>query len=245
MRIFLSIVVLVAVASAAIAQPLPPAAGIYKSNPLPGATFVSGHFSESWMGATGRDGQIGNTINAGSWDGMALGTVWRLWCPAIASSPQLVSDSRDGNGSGDVVWKTAYLGGHFWLSQNGPWSADNLIDFTGDCVAFDVVTTYQFFFGEVIGIRSNVTMQGRFDILDPTWDELCIVYEINNAAFFGNTDDVGPLPADFPPFLDSSCQTGTMSRGGWGDVTHITMRILGCTVPGEQKSWGAVKAMYQ
>lgn len=245
MKLFLSIVMLIAMATTAVAQaPLPPAAGIYYSDPLPGSSFVSGHFSESWVG-TGRDGQLGNTINAASWDGTDLGTVWKLWCPSIASPPEFVRDTRDENGSGEVVWHTEYLGGHFWLSQNGPWSSDNAIDFTGDCLSFDVTTTYQFVFGEVIGIRSNVTMQGRFDLLDPSWDDFCMVYEINNAAFFGNTDDVGPLPAEFPPFIDDNCQTGTMSRGGWGDVTHITMRIIGCTVPAEETSWGAVKALYQ
>ena len=222
----------------------PPQNGNYFSTELPGASFLSGYFSESWVDP-GTHGQVGNTINAASWDGMDLGTDWRLWCPSIAFPPVLISDSRDLNGSGDVVWQTDYNGGYYWMSKDGPWSSDNAIDFTGTVLEFNIVTTYQYVFGTLLGIRSNITMIGKFDMLDPSWDtENCIVYEINNAAFYGSTDD-GPKPAEFPEFMDDNCQTGVLTRGGWGDATHITLRIDMCTVPTENATWGSIKALFR
>jgi hypothetical protein len=222
----------------------PPQNGNYFSTELPGASFLSGYFSESWVDP-GTHGQIGNTINAASWNGSALGTDWKLWCPSIIAPPVLVSDTRDGMGTGDVVWQTDYDGGYYWMSKNGPWSADNLIDFTGTVLEFNIITTYQYVFGDLLGIRSNITMIGKFDMLDPSWDtEKCIVYEINNASFYGSTD-IEPKPADFPEFMDDNCQTGVLTRGGWGDVTHIAIRIDLCTVPVESATWGSIKAMYE
>jgi hypothetical protein len=242
---------LVLIASSAIAnaQPYdPPINGIYKSTDLPGGTILKGYFSESWVTATPGHGQIGNTINAASWDGTDLGGEWRVWCPSIALPPTLISDGRDVNGDGEVTWQTYYEGGKFWFSQNGPWSTDHLVDFTGDVHSFTVTTTYQYAFGGMlIGIRSNITFVGNFDLLDPRWDDTCIVYEINNSSFFGSTDD-GPKPPEFPMFLDpTGCPNMvavTPALGGWGDVTHITIAINDCALPTKESTWGAIKTLY-
>jgi len=160
----------------------------------------------------------------------------------------LVSDTRDGNGDGEVTWRTYYEGGRFWFFQNGPWSTDNLVDFTGDIHDFTATTTYQYAFGGMlIGIRTNITTIGKFDILDPRWDEACMVYEINNSAFFGTTEG-GPMPPEFPMFLDpTACPTRSLftpELGGWGDVTHIALSIDDCTVPVRETTWGEVKSIY-
>ncbi|MEJ2721510.1 MAG: hypothetical protein P8181_10290 [bacterium] len=216
----------------------PPAQGTYLSDDFPGGTMLTGYFSEAWVGA-GRDGQIGNTINAESWDGNLLGTQWMLWCPSIQTSPTLVSDTRDANGTGEVTYRTTYQGGYFWLSGNGPWG-NGTQDYSGDLAFFNVVTTYQFVFGNLLGIRSNVTTSG---LIDGFTD--CMEYEINNAAFFGNTDDTGPKPAEFPAFLDENCNEGVLTRGGWGSVTEIALRILGdCDVATQPSTWGKIKSLY-
>jgi hypothetical protein len=212
-----------------------PVQGTYYSFDYPGGSFNPGHFSESWAGP-GRDGQIGNTVNAQSWNGTALGTEWMLWCPSIQVLPVLVADTRDGNGTGDVTWRTVYSGGHFFLGEPGPWGDE---DYNGDLANFIVTATYKFVFGQLLGIRSNVVSWGQIDGYTD-----CMEYTINNAAFFGSTD-MGSLPADYPPFLDEYCSTGMWSRGGWGSVTEIAIRIKGeCGIAVEPSTWGKVKSLY-
>jgi hypothetical protein len=211
-----------------------PVQGTYYSFDMPGGTFNTGLFTESWVGA-GADGQIGNTVNAQSWNGAALGTDWKLWCPSIQTPPVLVSDTRI-DGTGEVTWRTVYSGGHFFLGSVGPWGDQ---DYSGDLANFIVTATYQFVGGNVLGIRSNVVSWGQIDGYTD-----CMEYTINNAAFFGNTDMM-PLPADYPPFLDEYCATGVWARGGWGSATQIAIKIKGvCGVPVEPSTWGRVKALY-
>jgi hypothetical protein len=215
-----------------------PAVGNYYSYDLPGGTFHEGRFSESWVG--GGHGQLGNTINAQSWDGMtyALGTDWKLWCPSIFIAPVEISNTIDGTGSGEVVYRTTYQGGYFWLSMDGPWG-DNTEDYEGPLDFFIVTTTYLFVFGENVGIRSNVTCSGPIDGYTD-----CMTYEINNAAFWGDTDSA-PLPADYPEFLDDNCDPWGPATGGWGSVTEITIVIRGdCDVPVQETTWGKIKALY-
>jgi hypothetical protein len=195
--------------------------------------FDPGRFSESWMGGPG---QVGNTINAQSWDGSTLGGDWVVSCAAIASPPTLESDTRDANGTGDVVYSTIYGGGTFWFSMNGPWG-DGTEDYTGTISTFNVTTTYQYANNNLLGIRSNITMSGIFDGYDN-----CVEYVISNAAFVGTG---GASPAGYPPYLNSSCATGP-TVGGWGDAVQITLNIFGsCTIPVEGKTWGGVKALYE
>jgi hypothetical protein len=233
-RILLSIVCILVAASAAAN---PPITGTYLSTDMPGGTMLTGTFSESWVTAAGQ-GQIGNTVNALSWDGTALATEWKVWCPSIAAAPVLISDTRV-NGTGDVTYQTDYAGGYFWLSKNGPWG-DGSEDYTGSLVMFRVVTTYKFVGGNLLGIRSNVTMVGMFDGYDN-----CMQYVINNAAFTGTTD-VMAMPAGYPPFMDTNCGTGTVTTGGWGTVSDIALQVLGsCTMRTVERTGGAVKALYR
>ncbi len=190
------------------AQAGAPVQGTYYSYDMPGGSFNTGRFSESWAGP-GRHGAIGNTVNAQSWNGTALGTEWKLWCPSIQTPPVLVADTRDGNGTGDVTWRTVYSGGHFFLGEPGPWGDE---DYNGDLANFIVTTTYQFVFGDLLGIRSNVVSWGQIDGYTD-----CMEYEINNAAFFGTTD-MGPLPADYPRVFGRVLQYGRVVPRADGGV---------------------------
>jgi hypothetical protein len=214
-----------------------PQTGVYLSTDM-GGQMLTGRFSESWVDP-GSHGQVGNTLNAQSYDaGFGLGSQWKLSCASIAFPPSLVSDTRVG-GTGEVTYQTEYTGGLFWMSKSGPWG-DGTEDYSGAIDVFRVTTTYMFVDGQVLGIRSNVTTSGSFDNYND-----CFEYTINNTAFYGDTS-MGPIPMDFPPFMESSCQTGTRTRGGWGSVTEIALRILGdCTVPAQDSTWGAVKALYE
>ncbi len=211
-----------------------PTTGTYYSWDLPGGSFDAGRFSESWVGSSG---QIGNTINAMSWDGAGLGGEWIVSCPAIASAPTVVSDTRDTTGTGAVTYSTVYGGGSFWLSMNGPWG-DGSEDYTGSLNTFNVTSTHQYIAWALTGIRSNITLSGGFDGYDN-----CMEYVISNAAFVGSTDAMA-LPGDYPPFMDSSCSSGP-TTGGWGDTVQIEMNVYGsCTIPNQEKTWGALKALY-
>lgn len=233
MRFLLSVLAIVLLAVPVLAGA--PIEGVYFSKDFPGGSYWPGHFSESWVGP-GTHGQTGNTINAQSWDGTTLGAEWKLWCPSIALPPSLVSDTRDGNGTGEVTWRTTYQGGYYWLGAVGPWGDE---DYTGVVDAFVVTTTYMYVFDDVLGIRSNVTMSGHFDDYSP-----CLVFSINNCAFFGDTDG-GALPSGFPPFLDQGCNAGP-TRGGWGSITEMALEITGeCMVGVEPSTWGQIKSLYE
>lgn len=237
MRSLLVVLIVLGMAGAAFAGA--PATGTYYSL-TQGGPVLDGHFSESWVPGGGA-GQIGNTINAQSWDmNLGLGTEWTFYCASIAAAPVLIEDSRDGNGTGDVVYQTEYSGGDFFLSKDGPWG-DGSEDYFGAIDLFSVETTYKFVANTLLGIRSNVTLSGHF-----MGYENCLNYVITNASQFGDTDADGPLPAGFPPFLDSSCQENVVTRGAWGDITHVAMQITGsCFVGTEETTWGRVKARYR
>lgn len=215
-----------------------PVTGTYKSPGLTGANMLAGRFSESWVGGPG---QLGNTVNAESYDPgtTALGTEWRVWCPAISTAPIVTQDNIAGDGSGTIVYYTEYSGGQFWLSQNGPWG--NGEDYTGNLINFNASTTYSYLPGGVlINIVSDITFQGDIDGYDN-----CLTYTINNAAFDGDSNG-GPFPTgDYPPLIDDQCSTGA-TVGGWGIASDITLVIYGnCTIGTEETTWGAVKARYR
>lgn len=233
MRLWLTVLALVVLAVPVVAGP--PVQGVYYSFDMPSGSFNPGRFSESWMDM-GAHGQIGNTVNAESWTGSALGTEWKLWCPSIALPPNLVADTRDAMGTGEVTWRTTYQGGHFWLSSSGPWGDE---DYTGDLDFFIVTATYMYVFGDVLGIRSNVTTAGPFDGYN-----VCFIFSINNCAFYSDTN-TGPKPVTFPAFMDQNCNTGTLARGGWGSVTEMAFQITGdCQVGTQPSTWGQIKALY-
>jgi hypothetical protein len=213
----------------------PPIPGVYFSYDMPGGTFNAGRFSESFAGA-GTYNQVGNTVNAASWNGSVLGTDWKIWCSSISVPPTLISDTRDGFGTGDVTWQASYGGGHFWLASTGPWG--NGQDYTGDFDVFNVTSTFKYVFGTLLGIRWNMTTSGQID----GYTE-CFFFSINNCAFFSDTDS-GPMPAGFPPFMDSSCNTGTLTRGGWGSVTQLAFQLTECQVPIQPSTWGQIKSLY-
>jgi hypothetical protein len=216
----------------------PPATGVYYSTDL-GGLMLTGRFSESWVDP-GDHLQVGNTFNAESYDpGFGLGSQWKIYCASIALPPTLIADTRDGNGTGEVSYRSEYTGGLFWLSRFGPWG-DGTIDYPGSIDIFTVTTTFMYVNNQLLGIRTNLTTAGTFDNYTG-----CFEYSINNTAYFGDTDTVGPLPAGFPAFMDDQCQLGMRTRGGWGSVTEIALRILGnCTVATEESTWGSLKALY-
>ncbi len=243
MRAVILILALVSAALPAAAAPLPPMNGLYTSVSQ-GGTLLDGRFSESWVG--GQEGAIGNTLNVASWDGSGLGSEWRVWCASMAAAPVLVSDTRGISGTGEVTYRSRYAGGRFWLAKDGPWSVDNLADFTGDLQSVEVTSTHQFVSGQRIGVRSNVTLSGVFDLLAPNWAPACMDYLIANTSVLGTTASAA-VPGGYPGLLDpASCPggSGDLPDGAWGSVTQITLLVTGCAVPTKTATWGSLKSRY-
>jgi hypothetical protein len=72
----------------------------------------------------------------------------------------------------------------------------------------------------------------------------CIECEINNAAFFGNTDDNGPKPVGSPEFLDENRDEGVCLRVGWGSANRTALGIRGqCSVAAEPSTGGKIKPL--
>jgi len=227
------------------ADPLPPQAGLYQSpDQSSGGLVLTGRFSESWI--NGIEGNLGNTINAFSWDGSTLGTQWHVWCPRIGAPPVLTSDTLDSTGTGEKAYRTTYAGGRFWFGKTGPWSADNQVDFTGSILTFRVDSTHLYVGGTRISVRSNVVMTGIFDQQYPSWDPSCLEHSINNASIQGTTPQA-PFAAQYPDLLDPVFCPGygpPLPDGAWGTATQITLLRSGCSVPTQDVTWGQIKSRY-
>jgi hypothetical protein len=193
---------------------------------------LDGRFTESWNGG---EGQLGNTLHAGSWDGATLAGQWLLHCPAITVAPTLILDTVDINGNGERKWYTIYGGGSLWLSGAGPWG-DGTEDYTGTNLTTHVTSTHLFIGGNRISAVSDVTVNGEW-VGYPG----CFVYTLANAAIFG----VGGPPPDYPAYIDASCVVG--GTGAFGDVDDITLAIYAqpeCPIAVQETTWGHVKSLY-
>jgi hypothetical protein len=64
---------------------------------------------------------------------------------------------------------------------------------------------------------------------------------IANGALVGE----GSLGSGYPPYLDGSCVSGTVSAGEYGDAYEITLSIYDCASGTEPTNWGSIKALYR
>lgn len=191
---------------------------------------LTGRGSNSWPAPYSGVGQV---FNSASWDGSALGTQWVFTCGV--STSLIVDDQRDGSGTGPVYYTVEYTGGTFWLSKDGPWG-DGVNDLTGTINSLTRNSTVQYVGGIPQGAVENVSTSGLFD------DSSCILeFVINNNVGLGDTDFNPPLPADYPPFIDTSC-AATRTTGSWGDVRDISM-LIDCVVPAVPTTWGNLKSL--
>jgi hypothetical protein len=212
----------------------PPQDGVYKTQDL---DFLEGRYSIAFPGAnTFLD--AGNLINLESWDGSALGTEWRIFCPFIASVITLYYNDL-GGGTISAGYLIQYAGGDVWLDGAGPWGG-------GDAFYTGTITHYSENRGVII-IAGNLTGLNSDHNLDADVDNYpsdCVGFVIGNTAWLGTTTTHGPKPADFPAFLAPDCSpSGT--AGHWGTATDLTLTVSGCEVGTEEATWGSVKSIYR
>lgn len=193
---------------------------------------IDGRFTESWNGG---EGQVGNTLHAGSWDGATLAGQWLLHCPAMAYPPTEQENTINDLGFGFIKYHTTYAGGSLWLSRFGPWG-DGTVDYTSSDITTVVTSTHLYANFARTAVVSDVSISGTWDGYDG-----CFVYTLANAAIFG----AGAPPGVYPAYIDASCTAG--GTGAYGDVDDITMVIYAqneCEVAVRETTWGHVKSLY-
>ncbi len=232
----LAVLALALVASAATAAGAnPPHVGTYKT--LTG-TIQPGRATESFP-CDGCEGQIGNMINAESYDGATLGTNWSLSCPKIAATPVLTYDGVIG-GNGQRIYQTTYSGGSLTLAGSGAWGTGDP-SYTGSISSFTVIATKQYIGGQLVGVVSNINFTGTLDGYDN-----CFTMAISNSEVVGATPGAPAEPGPFPAFVGPGNCGVTGSHGSYVDVHDITFSIIGqCTVPTRSSTWGQVKSIYR
>ncbi len=196
-------------------------------------TLLSGRVSEAWC-TLQRPGVPGNTENAESWNGAALGTQWHAWGMAIDEvGPVETARFLDAGGTGWIDYNTNYDGGLFWLAGSGPWGGP-AEGFTGFITYYNVSTRVTYVNNAIVGATSNVFFTGGFDIC-PTCS---IEYAIANAMLVWQTGMLNQ-PANYPAFL---CDA---TAGEYFDACCIQAKIYCIPIGTEPSSWGAIKSMYR
>lgn len=231
LQMVLLTILVVAFSQAAMAQ-CPSAIGQWSTQD---GSMMGGRASEAWC--AGNQGQVGNTQNAMSWDGVSLGTQWMAWGMAVdANGASLVTDTVDGFGNGIQIYITNYEGGQFWLSKDHTWS-NGVDDLNGDLITFNVTTTITIQGGQIVGASSNIAFTGTF-INCPGTNGCEVTFGITNALLFWHPDFGGGMPADYP-----TLECGA-SMGEAYDICCIVMEI-NCAVAAEETTWGSLKALYK
>ena len=187
-----------------------PINGIYQSVEFGGA-IIDGRWSEGWVG--GIEGSVGSTIHAMSFDGTALGTMWKIAGPAIISPPTIISQKTH-FGHTDTTYDTIYSGGEMILKASGPWTDTGDGDYLVDITSYEHITTkttslstgYSTFLTEI-------SLSGVYR----DYPDYSVSFLVAVAAPLG-TGSVAP--AQYPSLLPN------VPFGAWGVVQKITMEIV-------------------
>jgi hypothetical protein len=182
---------------------------------------------------------VGNALHAESWDGATLGTQWKIFCPTIVDTTRFLYLPL-GGGSYIAKYLITYAGGGtVWLDGGGPWAGGDA-SYTGTIDTYIEARDVQVVAGTLTGLDSNHNLAAHIN----GYPSSCVAFAIGNSAWIGDTPQSGAKPADYPAFLDASCNpTGT--AGHWGTATDLTIVVQGCELSTEETTWGAVKARYK
>jgi hypothetical protein len=216
----------------------PPLNGTYQSTDL-GGPLDLGRYSESFA-APGGGLDPGVVYNAQSFDGAALGLQWSYSCGLMVAPPMLLIDNvNPSTGNGNRTYMKTFVGGTIWLSGSGPW-ANGDPEYTGIVDSYTVFETVMYNSWQRVAAVFNVDATAHID----GYASQCMTLGIGNGTQIGSTDWGQTKPSDYPDLLEQGpCAPGA-AYGGWWDMATITMTISGCSVPVEETTWGAIKALY-
>ena len=226
-----AVMVAIAAGSALAADPAP---GSYNSVDL-GGQVLMGRGTQSWVAPLNANMGLLDVFNSESWDGVTLGTQWTFSC-GVQNGPQSVVDNRDGSGTGNVVFTNVFNGGSFFLSKDGPWG-DSVNDLTGTILVTQSIVTVIYVNNVPVQSRLNIDSSGMFD------GSNCVLRFVVANGIGGGDTDLLPKPANYPDFLDTSCDP-TRLYGSWGDIQQISM-LIDCPVPVQESTWGTLKQLYR
>jgi hypothetical protein len=214
----------------------PPLDGAYDSVDMGGSVYV-GRYSEGWNSGGGAL-QSGATLHAESWDGSILGSQWRYWCSTEASDAVLLVNTVNSSGNGNRTYMSTFSGGYIWLSGTGPW-ANGDPDYPGVIDSYVEFETITYSSWVPIAAITNVQATAHFD----AYPGQCMTFYIGNGSRIATTALGDPVPADYPPFLDPSCNP-TRTEGACWDFFTITLSIMDCNIATEETTWGTIKSLY-
>jgi hypothetical protein len=232
LKTFLAFSLLIVMTSYAFAASFnPPKDGVYSTS---NATILGGRASEAWCTGVG-PGRIGNTENAMSWDGVNLGTQWKVWGMAIDAGGAVETARHfDSHGTGWIDYATNYSGGQFWLSGNNAWG-DGSTDYTGTLTYYNVGARVNYVAGQPVGVASNIFLTGVFD----NCPNCSIEYAISNALLVWQTGSSTAMPASYPPF---QCNA---SSGELFDACCIVAKIHCTPISTNPSTWGGIKTLFR
>lgn len=234
--------VLACVLGAVLATPAmaAPVTGTYTSTDL-GGQLLTGRAS-TWR--SGINSGLPHVLHAQSWDGATPGTQWEVVCPTENANFS-VQDNRVG-GVGTIVYTSTFSGGTFTFFPGNPtpwpWG-----DGTGTLGATTLITTVQYVLINNVSTPVAAVVNGNTS--GSFVGGCALTFVIANGVGVGETTSLNPAitkPADYPAFLDGTCQPAPPSQqyGSWGTVITITMHI-DCETPARRSTWGAVKTLYR
>jgi hypothetical protein len=197
----------------------PPFNGTYRSTDL-GGTVLTGRYSESWWQPGGRL-DVHTVINKMSWDTVALGTQWWIYCMDNSDIQFLLRDTVDGNGNGIEEWLILYDGGLIILDGSGPWGNGDP-SYTVPLEYYWARRTYHYTNHEIVQVVTRDSLQGDF----VGYSADCMTMAFSTLEELGTTN-TGSLPPDYPSFLDHTTCAATRTLGSWGDIHDFTLTITG------------------
>lgn len=214
-----------------------PLTGAYQSTDLGGPVYV-GRYTEGWGGGGGGALLPGTTLNAASWDGLALASQWHYWCSTQLTNAVLLLNTVNGSGNGNRTYMSTFVGGYIWLSGTGPW-ANGDPDYPGTIMNYAEFETITYQNWVPIVAITNVQAMAKFD----AYPGSCMTFYIGNGSRVSTTDLGQPAPANYPGFLDPSCNP-TYTLGACWDFFSVTLTITDCSVGTERTTWGGIKSLF-
>lgn len=216
----------------------PPVPGDYQSTDMGGPIAV-GRYTEGWN-VGGSALSAGTTLNAQSWNGVALGTEWSYQCAKTLAPATLLVDHLDANGFGNRTYMCTFVGGTIWLSGTGPWGNGDAA-YPGQIDTYTEFETIQYNNWVPVAAVTNVQATAHFD----AYPASCMSFAISNGSRVGSTALGGTKPATYPDLLLTDCSP-TAPEGAWWNMMTLTLSVSGgCATPAKHSSWGSIKAAYR